>query len=128
MKLLKCEVCGSAELTKKDGLFVCDYCGAKYDLEEVKKMVEGKVDVSGSITIDNSDKLKNFVIASHDALIELNFNEARRCAEEALSVNPNNPDALLVLAECCLYCDPMNGQGYCNRAKKNAEQSLGIVT
>ena len=34
MKPLKCEICGSSELTKKDGMFVCDYCGTKYTIEE----------------------------------------------------------------------------------------------
>lgn len=37
MKKLVCEMCGSSDLIKQDGLFVCQYCGAKYSVEEAKK-------------------------------------------------------------------------------------------
>ena len=42
MKQLKCEMCGSTNLMKEDGVFVCQSCGCKYSVEEAKKMmVEG---------------------------------------------------------------------------------------
>lgn len=44
MKQLTCEMCGSTDLTKQDGVFVCQTCGTKYSVEEAKKMmVEGTV-------------------------------------------------------------------------------------
>ena len=47
MKRLTCEMCGSTDLIKQDGVFVCQTCGCKYSIEEAKKMmVEGTVDVS----------------------------------------------------------------------------------
>lgn len=36
MQAIKCELCGSNELIKKDGFFQCEYCGTKYTLEEAK--------------------------------------------------------------------------------------------
>ena len=33
MKQLKCEMCESTELLKKDGLFICQSCGTKYTVE-----------------------------------------------------------------------------------------------
>ena len=61
MKAIKCEMCDSTDLIKQDGVFVCQYCGTKYSVEEAKKlMVEGTVDVSGStVKVDNSAKLDN---------------------------------------------------------------------
>lgn len=61
MKQLTCEMCGSTDLVKQDGVFVCQSCGTKYSVEEAKKMmVEGTVDVSGStVKIDTSDELEN---------------------------------------------------------------------
>lgn len=61
MKQLTCEMCGSTDLVKQDGVFVCQSCGTKYSIEEAKKMmVEGTVDVSGStVKVDTSDELKN---------------------------------------------------------------------
>ena len=53
MKMIACDVCGSTELVKKDGLFVCQYCGCKYTVEEVRKLM-----VEGTVKIDSSEQLK----------------------------------------------------------------------
>lgn len=59
MKRLTCEMCGSTDLIKQDGVFVCQSCGCKYSVEEAKKMmVEGTVEVTGTVKIDDSDKLQ----------------------------------------------------------------------
>jgi ribosomal protein L37AE/L43A len=48
MKKLVCEMCGGSDLIKQDGVFACQHCGAKYSVEEAKKMmVEGTVAVTG---------------------------------------------------------------------------------
>lgn len=61
MKQLTCEMCGSTELIKQDGLFVCQTCGCQYSVEEAKKMmIDGTVDVSGSVVrVDTSAELEN---------------------------------------------------------------------
>lgn len=55
MKQLTCEMCGSTDLLKQDGVFVCQSCGCKYSIEEARKMM-----IEGTVKIDNSDKLKNY--------------------------------------------------------------------
>lgn len=37
MKKITCEMCGSADLLKQDGVFVCQNCGTMYSVEEAKK-------------------------------------------------------------------------------------------
>jgi len=60
MKALTCEMCGSTNLIKEDGVFVCQSCGIKYSVDEAKRMViEGTVDVKGTVKVDVSDELKN---------------------------------------------------------------------
>ena len=39
MKALTCEMCGSTNLVKEGGVFVCQSCGTKYSVEEAKKIV-----------------------------------------------------------------------------------------
>ena len=39
MKQIRCEMCGNSDLIKQDGVFVCQFCGAKYTLEEAKKLL-----------------------------------------------------------------------------------------
>lgn len=60
MKQLTCELCGSTDLVKNDGVFVCQSCGTKYSVEEAKKMmIEGVVTVEGSVKIDNKRAEEN---------------------------------------------------------------------
>lgn len=65
MKRLQCEMCGSTELIKKDGVFVCQSCGVKYSVEEAKKLMsDDVVEIRGSVDIDKSkDKSKWLIIA-----------------------------------------------------------------
>lgn len=39
MKRLQCEMCGSTDLVKENGFFVCQSCMCKYTVEEAKKMM-----------------------------------------------------------------------------------------
>lgn len=56
MKQLKCELCGSVELIKQDGVFVCQSCGCKYSVEDAKKMMfEGTVEVAGTVKTKETD-------------------------------------------------------------------------
>ena len=61
---ITCEMCGSNNLIKQDGEYVCQHCGTKYSTEEAKKLmveVTGTVDVSGSkVKIDESEDLEKY--------------------------------------------------------------------
>lgn len=52
MKAMVCEMCGSKDFVKQDGLFVCQFCGCKYSTEEARKLfnTDGKVEVDGIST------------------------------------------------------------------------------
>lgn len=54
MKAMICEMCGSKELVKQDGLFVCQHCGCKYSTEEARKLfrTDGKIEVDGISTCE----------------------------------------------------------------------------
>ena len=80
MKQLKCEICGGTDLIKQDGLFVCQSCGCKYSSEEAKKMmIEGTVEVSGTVKIDKEDKekeIQNILKLADDAFAGANYAQA----------------------------------------------------
>ena len=62
MKQLTCEMCGGTDLMKQDGAFVCQNCGMKYSVEEAKKMmIEGTVDVQGTVKVDNSAFVERYL-------------------------------------------------------------------
>lgn len=56
MKQLTCEVCGSTDLIKQDGVFVCQACGCKYSVEDARKMmIEGAVSIEGAVKTKSDD-------------------------------------------------------------------------
>ena len=95
MKQLTCEMCGSTDLVKQDGVFVCQSCGTKYSVEEAKKMmVEGTVDVSGStVKIDTSDELENLYQIARRAKNEKNAENAAKYYDMILMKHPTSWEA-----------------------------------
>ena len=95
MKQLTCEMCGSTDLMKQEGVFVCQSCGCKYSVEEAKKMmIEGIVDVQGTVRVDASDKVKNLYIMARRAKDDNNAELASKYYEMITFENPNDWEAL----------------------------------
>ena len=88
MKQLTCEMCGSTDLLKQEGVFVCQTCGTKYSVEEAKKMmIEGTVDVSGSsVKIDNTDSINTYMSMAENAYNASNTAEAEAYCIELLKL------------------------------------------
>ena len=95
MKQLVCEMCGSTDLIKDDGVFVCQSCGCKYSIEEAKRMmVEGVVEVQGTVKIDDTRLIDNYLSMAQKAADSDNLNEAEHYANKALELEPTNWAAL----------------------------------
>ncbi len=94
MKALTCEMCGSTNILKQDGVFVCQSCGTKYSVEEAKKMmVEGTVSVEGTVKIDNSSELKNLYEAARRARKMENASNAEKYYDMILVKDPTSWEA-----------------------------------
>ena len=94
MKALTCEMCGSTNLVKEGGVFVCQSCGTKYSVEEAKKMmVEGTVEVKGTVKVDTSDDLKNLYEIARRAKDSNNSENAAKYYEQILMKDPNSWEA-----------------------------------
>ena len=97
MKQLTCEMCGSNDLLKQDGVFVCQTCGTKYSVEEAKKMmVEGTVEVKGTVKVDNSDSLINYLEMAELAYNSKNNVEAELYATKVIESDAKNYRAWLI--------------------------------
>ena len=91
MKQLTCEMCGSTELMKQDGVFVCQTCGTKYSVEEAKKMmVEGTVEVKGTVKVDDSSKIDNYYKMAESAYNAGNKQEAENYCNKIIEIDPEN--------------------------------------
>ncbi|MBD5259913.1 MAG: TFIIB-type zinc finger domain-containing protein [Bacteroides sp.] len=94
MKPLTCEMCGSTNLLKQDGVFVCQSCGTKYSVEEAKKMmVEGTVSVEGTVKIDTSSELQNLYQIARRAKDSNNSENAQKYYDMILIKDPNSWEA-----------------------------------
>ena len=94
MKVLKCEMCGSQDLVKDGGVFVCQSCGTKYTVEEAKKMmVEGTVDVKGTVKVDTTDELKNLYEIARRAKDSNNSANAAKYYDMILVKDPSSWEA-----------------------------------
>ena len=86
------------------------------------------VDTHGPATVDDNAKLMVFVQAAYEACEDCRFDDAERYADQALSVDPSNSDALYIMALCSNICGDSDPKGYRERAERHREDSLGIMT
>ena len=94
MKAVVCELCGSNELVKEDGMFVCQYCGTKYSLEEARKlMVEATVTVSGTVKVDGIASADNLLMRAKAIEAQGNIDEAESHYYRVLDLDPENVEA-----------------------------------
>lgn len=84
MKQLTCEMCGSNDLIKQEGVFVCQSCGCKYSVEEAKKMM---------VEIDNTKKLSNLYERARKSLEVDDLEHAAEYYKQILDENPNDWEA-----------------------------------
>jgi len=85
MKQLTCEMCGSSDLIKQDGVFVCQTCGCKYSVEEARKMM-----VEGMVTINKSEDVENYKKMMFSAYDNRNYNETLEYANKILEIDNSN--------------------------------------
>lgn len=79
MKQLTCEMCGSTDLVKSEGVFICQSCGCKYTVEEAKRMlIEGTVDVQGTVKVDNSAFVQKYLANARRALDKEDWEEVEK--------------------------------------------------
>ena len=104
MKKLTCEMCGSTDLLKSDGVFVCQSCGTKYSVEEAKKMmVEGTVQVEGTVKIDNTSNIDNLIKNAKVLYKDGKNNEAYKLFGDVLNIDTENYIALVYRGLCSAW-------------------------
>lgn len=99
MKQLTCEMCGSTDIVKQDGVFVCQTCGCKYSVEEARKMmIEGTVDVRGTVQVDNSAYVKKYLENARRAKNKEDWEETEKYYNMVEQNDPNNIEAIFYSA------------------------------
>lgn len=86
MAAIICELCGSNDIQKQDGVFVCQHCGTKYSLEEAKKLI-------GTVKVDRSDETEKYLVLARRAREDDNSENAEKYYSLVLQEDPNNWEA-----------------------------------
>ena len=110
MKAIVCEMCGSQDLIKQDGYYVCQNCGTKYAPEEAKKLM---VEVSGAVKVDNSEKIENLYVLARRAYKDGNWNDAENYYSQLTVERPKDWEAQFY-------------KGYCNAWNNNENNILWV--
>ena len=88
-------MCGGTDLIKQDGVFVCQYCGTKYSVEEARKMmIDGTVDVQGTVKIDNSAFVQKYLENARRAYSKEDWEEVEKYYNMVEQNSPNNMEAV----------------------------------
>ena len=73
IQAMKCEICGSNDLVKQSGLYVCQHCGTKYTVEEARQLI-------GTVKIDKTDDMEKWRTLARRARREGNAQNAANAA------------------------------------------------
>lgn len=100
MKVIKCEMCSSSDVIKNGDYFVCQSCGTKYTVEAAKKlMIEGTVDIQGTVKVDQGDTIKNYLEMAKIAVESEDASSAEKYTTKILELDPNNCQAWIYKAK-----------------------------
>ncbi len=91
MGAIVCELCGSNDVVKQDGFFVCQHCGTKYSLEEAKKML-------GTVQIDNSNFVEKYLQNARRAKEKEDWEETEKYYNMVEQNDPDNIEAIFYSA------------------------------
>ncbi len=86
MKAIVCEMCGSNDVVKQDGVYVCQSCDTKYSVEEAKKLM-------GTVKIDKTEETEKLLVLARRARDEQNCENAEKYYGMILQEDPNNWEA-----------------------------------
>ena len=101
MKKIQCELCGGKNIVKENEFFICQDCGAKYTLEQAKKMLSNEETDSHNNQTSGEDNLRNM---ARRALESKDYEHIEKYYEELCKSNSNDWEAVFYK----LYGNAMN--------------------
>ena len=107
MKKITCEMCGSSDMLKQDGAFVCQVCGTKYSVEEAKNLmveVDGTVEVTGAVAIDNANQINSYYDLA-EKYLETDINKSEEYCDKILEIDSKNYSVWLLKFKIEHYLD-----------------------
>lgn len=121
MQAMVCELCGSNDIVKQDGLYVCQHCGTKYTIEEAKKLI-------GTVKIDTSEEIVNLQELARRAFREKDHGYAASLYTRILEKDPTDAEASFYSALCKAYaCKVAEIPSECEAVGNRLKTTLRLI-
>ena len=102
MKRVICEVCRGSEILKDNGVFICQSCGCKYSLEEVRKLLAEDDSIQQNPKTlppaDQAEEYANTLKATRDAMMDGRFDSAYTNSIRLIAMKPDVPELIAIQA------------------------------
>lgn len=124
---LTCEICGSTNLLKEDSIFLCQSCGAKYSVEEAKKLIMDHQNLSATIgdnKVEQSTKVKNLYQLARMDIDKAGCGNAQKYYEDILPEDPTSWEAHFFVEYIKCWNGKMNDLQYAPVAYSNCIESI----
>jgi len=99
MKQLKCEICCGNNLVKTEGFFVCQDCGAKYTVDEIKKLALQENDIE---QVKKQDENAYKEINSSTACDEQNIKLLDKDKKKSIAIK-NKIDNIIIICGTLIF-------------------------
>ena len=122
MKAMVCEMCGSQDLVKQDGMFVCQNCGTKYSVEEAKKLL-------GTVKVDKTEETEKLLVLARRAREDNNSENAEKYYGLVLQEDPDNWEAAFFQVYYqSMQCKIMNISSAAYSVANNIDSTMKLIS
>ena len=100
MAALVCDLCGGKLVMGAGGIAVCDSCGMEHSIDRMKEKVQ---EIKGTIRVDNSHMIKNYLEMAQSAKDAGNNAEAETYCNKIIEIEPTNYKAWMLKGEAAAW-------------------------
>ena len=93
MAALVCDICGGKLSMGSGGIAVCESCGMEYTKDRLQEKIQ---EIKGTVRIDNSHLVDNYLNIARTAYTASNLTEAETYCNKVIEISPNSAEAWLL--------------------------------
>lgn len=100
MAALVCDLCGGKLVMGAGGIAVCDSCGMEHSADRMKEKVQ---EIKGTVRVDNSHMVENYLEMAESAKEAGNNAEAESYCNKVIEIEPTNYKAWMLKGEAVAW-------------------------